>query len=843
MDSRLPIEAILPELKRALAAHDAAVLQAPPGAGKTTRVPLALLAEPWLAGKSILMLEPRRLAATNAARYMAGLLEEKPGETVGFAIRFERRVSSRTRLEVVTEGILTRRLQADPELAGVGLVIFDEFHERSLHADLALALCREVQQGLRPDLRLLVMSATLDGEPVARLLGGAPVVTSAGRSYPVAIRYLGDPPGRVEEAAAAAVRRALRETAGDLLVFLPGAGEIRRCRELLAAQPLPGEPLLTPLYGDLPFVEQERAILPGGRRKVVLATNIAETSLTIEGVGTVIDGGLERRSRFEPAAGISRLETVRISRASAEQRAGRAGRLGPGVCWRLWGEGTHGSLLPFTPPEIRSADLAPLALELARWGVAEAAGLVWLDPPSPGALAGARQLLQRLGAVDGQNRLTPLGEKMAGLPAHPRLARLLLAAVESGLPALGSDLAALLSERDLFRRDRLPSHQAESDLLDRLEALQQWRQRRSLPAGADPAACAAVDRAARHFRQALGREVRERETAAGGAEEAQAASIGRLLALAWPDRIGGEREPGSGRYLLASGQGARLSPASAVRQAGWLVAVEVAGKPGKEGEIRLASVLGREDIEALFAARLTWQRESGWDERGGRVTVREVRRLGSLLVQERPAEAGPEEVVAALLAAVRREGLEILGWTGEARQWVARVRFLRQTMPEEEWPDLAEERLLESLEEWLAPSLAGVRSRADLARLDPGQGLQSLLPWPQRRRLEELAPTHLEVPSGHRVPLDYAAPDPPVLAVKLQELFGLGETPRLAAGRVAVLLHLLSPARRPIQVTRDLKSFWRETYPEVKKELKGRYPKHPWPDDPWSAEPTRRTRR
>ena len=453
----LPIDEILPDLQRSLADYPAAVLQAPPGAGKTTRVPLALLGEPWLAGKTILMLEPRRLAASNAARFMARQLGEEAGGRVGYAIRFERRVSRATRIEVVTEGILTRRLQADPTLEGVGLVIFDEFHERNLNSDLALALCRDAQQGLREDLKLLVMSATLDGEPVSALLGGAPLVTSAGRRHPVEVRYLSvEPQGPIAEFTAAAVRRALRETAGDLLVFLPGAGEIRRCRELLETAPGAEEVLLCPLYGDLPFAEQERAILPGPRRRVVLATNIAETSLTIEGVRTVVDSGLARQPRFDAAAGLSRLEMARISRASADQRAGRAGRQGPGVCYRLWTEGTQGSLLPFTPPEIRSADLAPLALELARWGVTEAADLVWLDPPPAGALAGARQLLQLLGALDERGRITPRGEAMAALPAHPRLARLLVAAREAGEIPLGCDLAALLGERDLFRREVLP---------------------------------------------------------------------------------------------------------------------------------------------------------------------------------------------------------------------------------------------------------------------------------------------------------------------------------------------------------------------------------------------------
>jgi ATP-dependent helicase HrpB len=841
----MPIDTVLPELKAALAARDAAVLQAPPGAGKTTRVPLALLAEPWLAGKSILMLEPRRLAATNAARYMAQLCGEAVGGTVGYAIRYERRVSAATHIEVVTEGILTRRLQADPELAGVGLVIFDEFHERNLNSDLALALCRDAQQGLRPDLKLLVMSATLDAAPVARLLGDCPLVSSAGRSYPVAVRYLAqEAQGRVGDYVPPAVRQALAETTGDLLVFLPGAGEIRRCAEALAD--LAGKIDIRPLYGDLPFAEQERAILPGSRRKVVLATNIAETSLTIEGVAVVVDSGLERRPRFDAARGMTTLELTRISRASAEQRAGRAGRLGPGLCCRLWTEGTQGSLLPFTPPEIRQADLAPLALELARWGITDAASLAWLDPPPAGHLAGARQLLRLLGALDAQGRLTARGEAMAALPAHPRLARLLVAARAAGRPGLGSDLAALLAERDIFTGSGEASRQAsDSDLLDRLEALRRCR-RLGRAAGVDPGAGAAVDRAARHFREMLCKEGRgTARRALGGEEEApaEALEVGRLLAVAFPDRVGREREPGSGRYLLVGGQGARLSPRSAVRRAEWLVAVEVAGKPGLEGEIRLASALEKGRVEELFGADIDWRREVEWDERAGRVVAREVRRLGALLLQERPVAATAEDVVPALLAAVRRQGLEVLDWTPAARQWRGRVELLERSWPEGGWPDLSEATLLTRLEEWLAPWLAGAKSLAGLRRVDLLAALEQLLGRERTRELARLAPERLEVPSGSSIRLDYEAEGGPVLAVKLQELFGLADTPCVAGGRVPVLIHLLSPAGRPLAVTRDLRSFWNQVYPEVKKEMKGRYPKHPWPDDPWNAEATRRTKR
>ncbi|MHB1399949.1 MAG: ATP-dependent helicase HrpB [Trichloromonadaceae bacterium] len=815
--SPLPIDEILPALRLALASGQAAVLQAPPGAGKTTRVPLALLEEPWLGQGSILMLEPRRLAATNAARFMAALLGEAVGDRVGYSIRYQRKVSRATRIEVVTEGILTRRLQSDPELAGVGLVIFDEFHERNLNSDLALALCRDAQSGLREDLKLLVMSATLDAAPVAQLLGDCPLISSVGRSYPVTIRYLPqEPQGRLVDWVPPAVRRALQETSGDLLVFLPGAGEIRRCAEQLAD--LSGQLDLRPLYGELPFAEQERAILPGPRRKVVLATNIAETSLTIEGVAVVIDSGLERRPYFDAARGMSRLETLRISRASAEQRAGRAGRLGPGVCYRLWSEGQQGALLPFTPPEMASADLAPLALELARWGIADPAQLCWLDLPPSGHLAGARRLLQQLGALDHTLQLTPLGNKMAELPAHPRLARLLVAAQRCGVPGLGADLAALLGERDLLGQER-PRQASDSDLLDRLDLLQRR--------GAE-----AVQRASRFWRHQL--------RAAGDEPAADLDRVGRLLAAAFPDRIARERDSGGGRYLLRNGAGARLSPWSAVKGGEWLVAVEVETGTAGEGEIRLASRLSRELLEELFGAELQWRRELDWDERAGRVQAREVRRLGALLLQQRPAQASSNDLLPALLGQLRRQGLDLLDWSPAAQQWRARVRLLSQNCSG--WPDLSDAALLATLETWLAPYLRGVSSLAGLRRLELLPALQSLLDWHRQRELERLAPERLAVPSGSSIRLDYLAEGGPVLACKLQELFGLAETPRIADGAVPVLIHLLSPAGRPLAVTRDLRSFWDRVYPEVQKEMKGRYPRHPWPDDPWNAIATRRVK-
>jgi ATP-dependent helicase HrpB len=829
-----PIDEVLHQFKAALVENDSVVLQAPPGAGKTTRVPLALLDEPWLAGKKIVMLEPRRLAAANAARFMASLLGEEVGDRVGYAIRFERRVSKSTRIEVVTEGILTRRLQCDPALEGVGLVIFDEFHERHLHSDLALALCHDAQIGLRDDLKIVVMSATLDAAPVAALLGGAPLVTTPGRAFPVDVRYFPTPAGQIAVSAAAAVRRALREAEGDVLVFLPGAGEIRRCLDLLSPDAAASGLLLCPLYGNLPYQEQERAILPAAKRKVVLATNIAETSLTIEGIRTVIDSGFARQPRFDAASGLSRLETVRISRASADQRAGRAGRLAPGVCYRLWSEGEHGAFLPYTPAEIRTADLAPLALELARWGLSDAGSLVWLDPPSDGTLAGARKLLRLLGALDDRNRISAIGEEMTSFPLHPRLARLLIAAKDQGKILLGCDLAALLSEGEIVQRE---SARGQRDIAEQIEILHRRRRGEPLPSGIDAGACLRVERASRQLGAIVGSP---RRTEKGCFE---AGDLARLLACAFPDRIAAEREPGSGRYATSGGKGGRLLPGAPFEKSPMLIAVEMEGGAGGEGTIRKAFPLTMDILEDVFGQTLNWHREVVWDEREERAAAREVRRLGALVLAIRQSGAEPHELTAAVLEGVRRQGLDVLGWSEAARQLVARVRFVAGFFPDEGWPDFTPAALLENLDEWLRPFLDGIRTRSALERLDPLLALESRLSWPQKRRLEETAPTHLTVPSGHRIPIDYTSGADPVLAVKLQELFGLTDTPRIAEGRASVLLHLLSPARRPIQITRDLRSFWDNVYPEVKKELKGRYPKHPWPDDPWSATPTRRTKK
>ncbi len=821
---QLPITSVLAKLEQTLATSNAVVLQAPPGSGKTTRVPLALLEAPWLEGRRIVMLEPRRLAATNAARYMASLRGEAVGETVGYAIRYERRLGPGTRLEVLTEGLLTRRLQSDPELTGIGLVIFDEFHERNLQSDLALALCRDVQRGLREDLRILVMSATLDAEPLVRLLDNCPVVNAAGRTFPVTVEYLVDSePPKLAESTAQALRRALEDTRGDILAFLPGARDIHRCRDLL--DDLTPHIALRPLYGGLPFPAQEAALLPGPQRRVVLATNIAETSLTIEGIETVVDSGWERRPRFDAARGMTRLETLRISRASAEQRAGRAGRLGPGCCYRLWTEGCQGSLTPFSPAEVRQADLAPLAFDIALWGVQDVASLTWLDSPPAGHLAAARRLLTLLGALDPGGMPTRLGREMARYPTHPRLARLLVAACQAGCPGLGSDLAALLDERDLMTGTLQASRTSgPSDLFERLEILQRTRSPET----------AAVRRAAAYWRKL---------TRAGQEPAPDADSVGRLLACAYPDRIGLRRQSGSPRYQLRNGQGAVLAASSVVRDAEWLVAVETVGQAGDESRIRLASALDHATIEELFGGDLPWQREAGWDDRNDRVTARLVRRLGALILQERPSAVTPEDTLPALLDLVRREGLGILPWNNETRQLQARVCLLHRHMAEQGWPDCSDAALTENLEDWLPAVLVAVRSRRDLVCIDLATALRTRLGGQKVKELERLAPERLAVPSGSKIRIDYRSGNLPVLAVKLQEMFGLASTPHLAGGRIPALIHLLSPAGRPLAVTSDLQSFWDTVYPEVRREMKGRYPKHPWPDDPWRAQATRKTRR
>jgi ATP-dependent helicase HrpB len=827
----LPIHARIPDIRRVLAAGQCLVLQAPPGAGKTTGVPPALLDAPWLAGK-IVMLEPRRLAARAAAARMAALLGEEVGATIGYRIRLDSRVSAATRVEVVTEGILTRMLQDDPGLTGVGAVIFDEFHERSLNADLGLALCLETRAALREDLRLVVMSATLDGAPVARLMGDAEIVTSEGRAFPVETRFLARPePRRFAESVMAAAIRALDE-GGDVLVFLPGAAEIRRVAALLADHPAMRGVAVRPLYGDLGQDEQDRALRPDpqGRPKIVLATAIAETSLTIDGVRAVVDGGLMRVARFDPGTGMSRLVTLPVSRASADQRRGRAGRQGPGTCWRLWSEAEDRALIPFTPPEIASADLAPLALDLAQWGTADAQALAWLDPPPPAALAAARDLLGELGALDAAGRITPHGKAMARLAMHPRLAHMAIEGRRLGLGGLACDLAALLAERDVLRA---AAGCRDSDLRLRIEALRHGRD-------LDPRHGLSVDRGALARARQAARDWRRRLGVKAGEAEGKATECGLLLAFAYPDRIA-RRRGGDGRYALSRGGGAAFAAPEPLSAEDWLVLPDLDGDR-REARIFLAAPLAKAEIDAHFAAHAAEIDEVAWDAREEAVRARRQRRLWRLVLDDRPLPSpDPAAVAAAMADGVRAMGLACLPWSDAAHSLCRRVSFLARLEPEEGWPDLSEAALLAGLDDWLAPHLAGITRRTHLDRLDLAAVLAAGLDHQQRRRLDAQAPTHLTVPSGSRIPLDYSG-DTPVLAVRLQEMFGCAETPRIAGGRVAVLLHLLSPARRPVQVTADLASFWANAYRAVKADLKGQYPKHWWPDDPMQAEPTARAK-
>jgi ATP-dependent helicase HrpB len=827
-----PIDDILPELTAAICKYPAVVLQAPPGSGKTTRVPLALLDVIGPEQGRILMLEPRRIAAVSAARWMAKTLGEEIGRTLGYSIRFDSRVSKSTRIEVMTEGILTRRILSNPDLAGVAMVIFDEFHERSLQADLALALCLDIRRALREDLKILVMSATLDGGQVAALLDGAAVISSQGQAYPVEERYCGDNRDQsVTSRMTDVVQRALRETTGDLLVFLPGAGEIRAVSAALAEtiyDQATSDLSIHPLYGDLPFDQQERAILPAPGRKIVLATNIAETSLTIHGVRVVIDGGLTRRLQYDPATGMNRLVTVTVSQAAARQRQGRAGRLGPGVCYRLYSHHTFQSLIPFAPPEIAISDLSSLVLDLAAWGVKDPSLLSWLDAPPDAAWCAAHDLLKDLGALDATGSITPVGESMARLPLHPRLGRLMLKAAELGCPSLGADLAALLSERDIIRHRSTVTHTAVGlDLSERLGVLRQWRQKKNLSGGADVSALRTVDTTAQQLRRLKGKTSEAAGDATGG-------MIPRLLLCAFPDRIAKRREDDKGRYVMRQGKGIRLSTRIIPAGSPYIVAPVVDKGEKAEGTVHMAEPLTEALIREELGHEIESLRQVAWDRQEGRIVATLEERLGAITLSARQVNPPQEEVVSVLCEAIRSKTVKIT-FSREALQFQARVCLMQQTFPEERWPDLSEDTLLAAPEDWLSPWFKGIRNTQQLA-------LQEKLTWEQRRLLNERAPVTINVPSGSNIPIDYAAGKSPVLAVKLQEMFGLADTPAIAGGRIKLLLQLLSPARRPVQITRDLKQFWNTGYPQVKKELKGRYPRHPWPDDPWNAVPTRKTK-
>lgn len=824
----LPIHTALPEILATLRTHSRLVLEAPPGAGKTTQVPLALLGEAWLSGQKLLMLEPRRVAARAAAMFMAQQLGEAVGQTVGYRIRFENNVSAATRIEVVTEGILTRMIQDDPLLEGVGAVLFDEFHERHLAADLGLALALDVQASVRGDLRIVLMSATLDGAHLAQWLD-APRIRSEGRSFPVAIRHF---PARRDEAPETQQRRAveaaLGEHPGDVLVFLPGQGEIRRAEAALATLELPGVEVLT-LHGELPVAQQTRVLQPAtdGRRRVVLATNVAESSLTLPGVRVVIDSGLAREPRYDPNSGFSRLEVVRIAQASADQRAGRAGRVAEGVAYRLWPESER--LAPQRRAEIGQVELAGLALELAAWG---SDSLRFVDAPPPGALAAARDLLQQLGALDAGLGLTAQGRALLALGTHPRLAAMLLAAGSDDDRALACDLAALLEARDPLR--------SRSDALaTRWQALAAFR-RAATPAEASRSALAAIDQAAGQWRRRLGLHTPP-------PAHVPAHRLGNVLAAAFPDRIA-HRQPGQTlRYQLSNGRRVRLHEDSALHGEPWLVANAVRFE-ARDALLLQGVPVDERHLRQAFAGQFREGDEVRWDTEKHALLAERVSRFAGIVLDARPAgKVDPALATPALVAAVRERGLDVLPWD-ENDDFLARVACVRQWMPALGLPDFSPPALLAALEDWLAPLLAGKTRLDGLESRALHQALENRLDWALRQRLEQLAPRRITVPSGLARPIRYLPGDgaghapEAVLAVKLQELFGLAQTPHICDGQVPLTLHLLSPAQRPLQVTRDLASFWHSTYPEVKKEMKGRYPKHPWPDDPWNAVPTHRAK-
>ncbi len=802
-----PVDDIIPALKAALAAKSVAILVAEPGAGKTTRIPLALLDETWAKGKKIVMLEPRRLAARAAATRMAQTLGEEVGQTVGYAVRMERKISKATRIEVVTEGLLTRRLQSDPELADTALVIFDEFHERSLDGDLALALCLDVQRGLRPDLKILVMSATLDVETLRAQLGDAPEIKSQGRMFPVEMRYLEKATRQtlVQDATKATLKVA-RDVKGSLLVFLPGESEIRRVATELEKAAMPNT-AIRPLYGAMPLTEQDQAIKPSpaGTRKIVLATTIAETSLTIDGIEAVVDTGLKRAPRFDPSSGMTGLETIRVSAASAEQRKGRAGRLGPGFCYRLWPEEEMRAFAPHDEPEIRIADLSSLVLELAAWGVSTRDGLPFVELPPAGAFAQAQELLRELEALDQSNRITAHGKSMARLPLHPRLAHMVISAKAKGAGARAADIAALLSERDGLPRD------APIDVEQRLLYVR------------GPA----KDRLRQTARQIMAQADVGRDSSGLGA--------GVILALAYPDRLA-QKRGGHGRFRMASGAGAVVAAHDALAKNDF-IAVGLLDGSGMESRVQLAAEISEAEIENHFAHLITEKADVFWDAKANAVSAAQVKSLGALVLAEKPLQdVPPEKISEAMVQGVTQLGLGALPWSDAAQLFRARTMFLRRVMPEAGFPDLSDGALKSSLEEWLPPYLSGISRKSHLERLDMLAIIRSLVPHELSSRIDKLAPTRMEVPGGGHYQIDYSVEGDPVLRVRLQEMFGMQSAPQIAEGRARLKIELLSPAGRPVAVTQSLETFWVNAYPDVRKDLRGRYPKHFWPEDPLTAQ-------
>jgi ATP-dependent helicase HrpB len=826
--SHYPIHSVLPQVKSSLSAKSITILQAPPGAGKSTVLPIELINEPWLNKKKIIMLEPRRLAAKSVANRMSQLLDQEVGNRVGYRVRFESKISKSTEIEVVTEGILTRMIQSDNALEEYSLVIFDEFHERSLNADLALALTLQVQQLLRPDLKILIMSATLDGEKLSQQLGNAPVITSQGKQYPIEHRHVTpDAHKPIVPQIASTVKKAFREVDGDILTFLPGAGEINRVFDMLSDENLDVE--IFKLYGDLNFQQQQKALLPNpnGKRKIILSTSIAETSLTIEGIKAVVDCGLARVPRFDPRSGMTKLETIKVSKDSADQRAGRAGRLGPGVCYRMWPEFQTNQLPPTRKPEILEADLAPLLLELLTWGVTDINELKWIDTPPKGAVASALTLLEELDAVS-NGKITSKGKQMAELPTHPRLAHMLLLAKEKGEVALhiACDVAALLEERDPA------SNEIGADLGLRVEMLQRFRNNERV---GDKNALERIDRLAFSWRKWFGIQKSKQLT-----QLEIHNSTGLLIASAYPERIAKQQKRGGQLYKLSNGRQMKLDAQDALLHFEWL-AVAQADLGINEGKIFLAAPLETQDLKDLERTIdvLRWD-----NDRELVVATKEVR-VGGLVLKSNPtALPSQEKVNEVILNQIKSRGLKWGGWGEELEQLQARILSLKHWQSNEPWPDTTEENLLNSLEKWLSPFLINIHKKTDLLKLDWHNILKSILSWEQQNALDKLVPARIEVPSGSQIKIDYHADGrAPELPVRLQELFGLEDTPTVNDGKVRLMIHLLSPAYRPVQVTQDLKSFWNGAYHEVRKELRSRYPKHSWPEDPWTAEAVRGARK
>ncbi len=842
MIDQFPIHSVIPQLKDFLKSNQKVILTSPPGSGKTTGVPLSLISETWLNGQKIVMLEPRRLAARLAAGFMSSLLNEEIGRTVGYQVRLDSRKGPETRIEVITGGIFTRRIQNDPELSDVGLVIFDEFHERSLDCDLNLALCLDVMSSFRDDLRILIMSATFDAENLPQQFDNVPVVKGYGKMHPVSVSHL--PPLTNQDTnrfndlvnnSVRGIKSALDEQQGDILVFLPGVGEIKRCVELLDLKYHDSNLLILPLYGNLSLQEQARVVQPNlkGKRKVILATTIAESSVTIEGITTVVDCGWKRLARFDPNFGLTRLETVRISKASALQRQGRAGRLGPGVCYCLWNQGIGKGFSDFDQPEIFQADLASLVLELAAWGVTDTKQLIWFNPPPEKSLEQARLLLVQLGAIGKDNyQITDMGQKMVQIPVHPRLSRLIFKSISIGASQTACDIAALVSERDVLKPGYLSA-----DIEDRLHALNLYRKKgreAALNFGAVPERCRRCDIVSGQLLKIIARY--------SGKKKDRGYSVGSLLSLAFPDRIAKKRDGKKYQYKLFSGQGVEISSTDHLLNSQYITiaALDVGRCNGK---VFLAASIEKQEFIELFSGQFVMQDIVFWDENTQAVNCKKRTCFGSLIIRQTPlTDCAASLIVPIVLEVIGRKGIKALPWDKQSKSLQARVETVRNFHPEGYWPDLSNENLLLTLDQWLAPFMEDVRSLKQLGGLNLKIILEAMLDWQQKKQLDTIAPEFIKMPSGSKIRIQYQIGEEPILAVRIQEVFGVNTTPEICMGRIKLILHLLSPARRPVQITQDLQGFWQSSYNEVKKELKGRYPKHYWPDDPFTAIATSKLR-